>query len=308
MKKILIIALGLGFTSSVNAQTDEQTEEKNVNQGNAQINNQIQNKNGVDIMPVKGEFAIGLGTNLSTLSGFVGNMFGFTASNNLGNSTYLTNPAFNAVAIFGKYMTSDNTAIRGSFHIMGSDHVEKFNTFDDLVNSPDSLVKDSRRENTSSHHISLGLEWRRGSSRVRGFYGGDAILSWSNAHSHYNYGNAITATNVAPTSSVGFWNADHGRVTEERFGSAFGIGVRGFVGVEYFVAPKICVGTEFGWSAMISNTSKSKTTYEEYDSFLDNGDGTVGGVRTTTIESLGSRTLSTSIDNFNSQFYFHFYF
>ena len=307
MKKILIIALGLGFASSVNAQTVEQTEEKNVNQGNAQNNEQIQNKNGKDIMPVKGEFAIGLGTNLSAISGFVGNIFGFTGDNSL-DSTYLANPVFKTAAIFGKYMTSDNTAIRASFHIKGSDHLEKFNTFDDLVNSPDSLVKDSKRENTSEHHVSLGLEWRRGSSRLRGFYGGDAILSWSNAHNHYNYGNAITATNVAPTSSVGFWHPDHGRVTEERSGSTFGIGVRGFVGVEYFIAPKICIGTEFGWSAMMSNTSKSKTSYEEYDSFLDNGDGTFGGVKTRTIESLGSRTLSTSIDNFNSQIYFHFYF
>tara|TARA_B110000285_G_scaffold227512_1_gene288960 strand:- start:1574 stop:2467 length:894 start_codon:yes stop_codon:yes gene_type:complete len=297
MKKILMIALALGVTASVNAQSNEQ----------------MQNKNGVDIMPVKGEFAIGLGTNLSTFTGFVGNMFGgFTGSNDLGNSTYLTNPGGTTVAIFGKYMTSDSSAIRLSFHVYGEDIIDKYEAYDDLVNNPDSMVIDSRRFNESSNYISLGLEWRRGKSRLRGFYGGDAVLSWTNEHTHYNYGNDITATNVTPTTSASLgnvWNPDFGRITEERTGAIFGIGVRGFVGVEYFIAPKICVGTEFGWTAMMSHNSKSTTSYEEYDAFMDNGDGTFGAIRTKIIEeTLGSRKLSTSIDNFNSQFYFHFYF
>jgi hypothetical protein len=298
MKKILMIALGLGLTATVNAQTNEQ----------------VQNKKGTDIMPVKGEYAIGIGTNLSTLSGFVGNMFGYTAFNSL-NSTYITNPAFGGnVAIYGKYMVSDNNAMRVSFNNGGTDFTDRYETYDDRANDPDSVVIDSRRSNTSATYVSAGWEWRRGKSRLRGFYGGDAIMSWSNTHYHYNYGNDLGASNLTPTNSFtrfngqNVWNSDYGRMTEERFGATFGIGVRGFVGVEYFIAPKICIGTEFGWRAMLSQTGKSKTSYEEYDTFIDNGDGTFGAIRTETIETLGARTLSTGLDNFNSQFYFHFYF
>ena len=51
MKKILTIALALGFGVAASAQS----------------NDQIQNKKGKDLMPVKGEYAIGLGTTLGTL-------------------------------------------------------------------------------------------------------------------------------------------------------------------------------------------------------------------------------------------------
>jgi hypothetical protein len=292
MKKIFMIALGLCITASVNAQSNEQ----------------IQNKKEKDLMPVKGEYAIGLGTNLSTISGFVGNMFGYTAFNSLG-STYLTNPMFgSSVAVFGKYMVSDNNAIRISFNNSGSDFTNRFETYDDRANDPDSTVIDVFRSNSSQTYVSAGWEWRRGKSRVRGFYGGDAIMSWGNSHEHYTYGNALSASNLTPSASVGFWNSDYGRITENRGGATFGAGVRGFAGVEYFIAPKICVGTEFGWRILLSQTGKSKTTYEEYDSFIDNGDGTFGAIRTETIENLGSRTISTGLDNFNSQIYFHFYF
>jgi hypothetical protein len=97
-------------------------------------------------------------------------------------------------------------------------------------------------------------------------------------------------------------------MTEARYGATFGAGVRGFVGVEYYIAPKICIGTEFGWRAMLSQTGKSKLSYEEYDAFITNEDGSFGAIRNETIETLGSRTLSTGLDNFNTQIYFHFYF
>ena len=42
----------------------------------AQENDQVQNKNGVDIMPVQGEFAIGM--NAVPVFNFVGDLFGYT--------------------------------------------------------------------------------------------------------------------------------------------------------------------------------------------------------------------------------------
>jgi len=292
MKRIFMIALGLCIGAGASAQSNEQ----------------IQNKNGKDIMPVKGEYAVGLGVGMSSVTGWIGSMFGYTGYNNV-SQTYINNPAFgSSTSVFGKYMVSDNNAIRVSLSNSGQDFTNRFEVYDDRANHPDSVVIDAFRENSSATFVSAGYEWRRGKSRLRGVYGGEAILSWQNFHRHYNYGNQLGASNLTPTSSIGYWNNDYGRIVEERFGATFGAGVRGFVGVEYYVAPKICIGTEFGWRAMLSQTGKSKFTYEEYDAFIDNGDGTFGAIRTHTEETLGSRTLSTGLDNFNTQLYFHFYF
>lgn len=286
-----MIALGLCVAASVNAQGNEQ----------------IQNKNGKDIMPVKGEWAVGVGVSMTAVTGWVGSMFGYTGYNSVGQ-TYLTHPATGQQSIFGKYMVSDNNAIRMSISNGGSDFTNNFQTYDDRANDPDSTVTDKFRSNSSGTYVSAGWEWRRGKSRLRGVYGAEAIMSWTNQHNHYTYGNALSASNPTPTASIGSWSSDYGRITEQRFGATFGAGVRGFIGVEYFLAPKICIGTEFGWRAMLSQTGKTKTSYEEYDAFIENEDGSFGAIRTETIESLGSRTLSTGIDNLSTQMYFHFYF
>ncbi len=289
-----MIALGLGLTASVNAQTNEQ----------------VQNKKGVDLLPVKGEYAIGIGTNIGTLTAFAGNMFNNNTFNSIGG-TFLSSPTTGQFSIFGKYMVSDNNAIRVHIAQSGQDFTNNFEVYDDRANDPDSLVLDKFRSNNSATFVSAGWEWRRGKSRLRGVYGGEAMLSWQNSHSHYTYGNALSASNPTPSTAGGMgavWNSDYGRITEQRNAATFGAGVRGFVGIEYFIAPKICVGTEFGWRLMLSQRGKSKTSYEEYDAFIDNGDGTFGAIRTETIESLGQRSISSGIDNFNSQVYFHFYF
>lgn len=291
MKKILSVAVAmcLGVVSS------------------AQGNEQVQNRNDVDIMPVSGEFAVGIGIDLGTASSFIGDMFGgFTGTNSL-NQTYINNPAFGSgVSVFGKYMVSDNNAIRASFSNFGTDAVTNFEVYDDRSNDPDSTVVDKFRSNSSVTYVSAGWEWRRGKTRLRGVYGGEAIMSWQNSHNHYTYGNNLGATNLTPTTALGgVWDPTFGRITEQRNGATFGVGVRGFVGVEYFFAPKICIGTEFGWRVMLQQDGKSNTSYEKYDPFADAGNGAIVAHTET---SLGGRTFSSSLDNFNTQVYFHFYF
>ena len=271
-----------------------------------QSNDQIQNKKGIDIMPVKGEFAVGAGVGLSNVTGFVGSMFGYTGYNSF-NQSYINSPIVGtSQSIFGKYMLTDNNALRMTLYNGGSDAVTNYEVFDDRANSPDSTVVDKYGSNSSTTYISAGYEWRRGKTRLRGIYGGEAVLSWSNSSRSYTYGNAMDATNLTPTSSIGYYNQDYGRILEENFGSTFGIGVRGFVGVEYYIAPKIAMGTEFGWRVMMSKSNKSSYTYERFDPFADSGAGAI--VTHTDTPNLGSRTFSSNIDNFNTQVYFHFYF
>ena len=291
MKKILTIALAVGFGVVTSAQS----------------NDQIQNKKGKDLLPVKGEYAIGLGTTFQTMTNYVGNIFNNSANNTIGN-TYIQNPVLGTGSIFGKYMISDNQAIRATFYNSGYDETEVFEVYDDRSNDPDSVVYDKLRENFSETAISLGLEWRRGKSRLRGVYGADAVVFWNNSHQHYNYGNQLGLSNATPTDSplMPAYDFNHGRVIEQRNGASFGIGARGFAGVEYFIAPKICIGTEFGWSIRFNKSADTKTTYEKFDPFYDNG---TGGIVTYTDETnQGGWGINSGLDNFSNQIYFHFYF
>lgn len=295
MKKLLSIACALVIGVAANAQ-----------------NEQIQNRKGVDIMPVSGEFSVGIGVGVNSVTGWIGSMFGYTGYNSF-NQTYVNNPLFGStVSIWGKYMVSDNNALRVSISNFGQDNTTLYKVYDDRSNDPDSTVVDKIRNNFSTTYVSAGWEFRRGKTRLRGIYGGDAVLSWANSHTHYTYGNDLGASNLTPTQN-GFapaWNANWGRMTQNRGGATFGVGVRGFVGVEYFIAPKICIGTEFGWSAMMEIEGKGKVDYERYDPFIDtDGDGNPdGAIRTHSETTLGGRYFSTGLDNFNTQLYFNFYF
>lgn len=277
----------------------------------AQSNEQIQNKDGVDIMPVSGEYAVGIGATYANVPLWIGNLFGYTASNTAvtNASSYINNPNFGTgVSIWGKYMVSDDNALRLSIANFGGDNTNRFEVFDDRANHPDSTVIDKVRNNSSTTYVSAGYEYRRGKTRLRGVYGGEVVLSWQNSHSHYTYGNDLGLANLTPTQSGAMpgWDAVHGRTTQVRNGASFGAGLRAFVGVEYFFAPKMSIGTEFGWGAYMVKNGRSVQDYERFDPFADAGNGAIVTHREE--NSLGGISFNTGIDNFNSQIYFNFYF
>jgi hypothetical protein len=270
----------------------------------AQGNDQIQNKNGVDIMPVQGEWALGAGLPMNVLTGFAGNMFGFTGNNNLGNSLYRNSAiGTSGISLFGKYMVSDNNAYRLSFYNEGYDELYRYDVTDDLSNSPDTMVVDTYRYNYSYSQVSAGYEYRRGTTRLRGIYGGEAFLGWSGGWSdHYTYGNTMGIGNMAPTTA---WGSQAMRTVSNTSSSFLTIGARAFVGVEYFIAPKICLGTEFGWTARYERTGKSVLTQEFFQ--LDDT-GLEGQVVTKTTTSSGGRDFRSGLDNASGQIYLTFYF
>ena len=72
-------------------------------------NDQVQNKNGVDIMPVAGE--IGLGMNAIPAINWLGNMFnGSVGQTFLDADKYVD--YFGSQNLYGKYMLTDDNAIR----------------------------------------------------------------------------------------------------------------------------------------------------------------------------------------------------
>ena len=53
------------------------------------------------------------------------------------------------------------------------------------------------------------------------------------------------------------------RMTQQKSGMTLGIGIRGFIGAEYFIFPKIAVGAEYGWGLGYQMTGKGSKTTEE---------------------------------------------
>ncbi len=280
----------------------------------SQENTQMQNKNGIDIMPVKGEFAVGL--NAAPFLTFAGNMFGYNSSNNgLGNNKFLSD-YFGSNTIYGKYMLTDNNALRANFSLLDQKYTYKYNVFNDAINSPDSLLMDTRYNMYSEFNMGLGYEFRRGKTRLKGIYGGEVVFMRSQTKTRYEYGNALGSSNQTPTSSFnanGSYMGTHGAQVAERITSniqsrTLGIGLRAFVGVEYYFTPKICIGTEFGQALSYTANKKSTVTTESFDPNATNADGTTGGVITDINETAGRRYFGLNTDNFNGSIYLMFYF
>lgn len=272
----------------------------------AQSNDQIQNKNGVDIMPVSGEWGVGM--NAIPIFNYIGNAFnGNTGNFNMGANKFVSYWASNT--LFGKYMLSDDNAIRAQLRIGQYNNTYTNWVFDDTKNSPDSMVADTYKTSSSFYNIGVGYEFRRGKTRLKGIYGGEVMYMFQRGMSaDYTYGNAYGIGNQAPTATNWFsWGgvaseAPIGeRMVSQSGGNFNGMGLRGFVGVEYYIAPKICFGTEFGWGLMYGATSDMTTTTE----FYDNGNAITN---TRNVVTAGNKGLSIDTDNFNGSLYLMFYF
>lgn len=166
------------------------------------------------------------------------------------------------------------------------------------VNFP---TKTTMNEDKASHSssfigIGVGMEKRKGKTRLQGFYGADVFVWFSSSKDKFKYGNALTQGATADpnvdavtnstdwsttTASVVISNPNTGtglagqpgtanwRMISNKPGGQFGLGVRAFIGAEYFVMPKISIGGEFGWGVGLAMNTKSKTVYE--------AEGTDGG-------------------------------
>jgi hypothetical protein len=160
-------------------------------------------------------------------------------------------------------------------------------------------VEDSYKKGGSSIGLSGGLEMRKGSGRLVGFYGGELGLTFSSSKETYTYGNALTTSGVISdinTSNFGSNLTDDtylndARITEKKSGMTAVIGLRGFIGAEYFVLPKLSIGGEFGWGLGLVSNGASSTSMESTN-------GTAIG--TQTIEGTKSSSFAFDTDNKNT--------
>ena len=86
----------------------------------------------------------------------------------------------------------------------------------------------------------LGKEWRRGSTRLQGFYGADALVGFSSTKWTETNNNAGNAS----------FNA----------GTSINLGVTGFIGAEYFLFPKMSIGAQYNYGLQIASNGAPEYT------------------------------------------------
>jgi hypothetical protein len=231
----------------------------------------LTSKKGEPILPEAEDWAVSM--NADPVLEFVGNAFNGNTSNNAANTDWLGS----SHTIVVKKFINEKSAYRIMLRLGYVNQTFKNMVVNDAESGtvftfPDKqgVVEDKYRHSSSNICIGAGKEWRKGKTRLQGFYGADILFWMGNTKDKYSYGNEMSTVNTSsaggasttttPNSTI--WNTDietaefgtpdsvvavTSRPTLKKSGTTFGIGVRGFVGVEYFIFPKIAIGAEYGW-------------------------------------------------------------
>ncbi len=232
----------------------------------------LTSKKGEPILPEAGDWAISM--DADPIFQFVGNAFNGNTSNAAPGAGFLN--ANNT--IIGKKFIDEKSAYRVLVRLGFTSQSYKNLVLQDnqaAVTFPTmpTQVEDKYKMSNTTIGIGAGKEFRRGKTRLQGYYGADAMIWIAMSSQKYSYGNTMGATAAGssfnPTSTT--WNAagvatgtsnGASRIVSNKSGMTFGLGVRGFIGAEYFVFPKISVGAEYGWGIGFQTSGKGKATNE----------------------------------------------
>lgn len=185
MKKILLSALAVFAFGVANAQ-------------------ELTSSKGENYLPKQGDWSIGFSAN-SALS-FVGNAFNGSTGNSVAfdKNDAAKLPGFaNSVTFVGKNFTEDNKADRYTANLLFSY----------------SKTKDQDATTAFGLLVGYGKEWRKGSTRLQGFYGVDGLLGFG----------------IPQKNAFNFL-----------------VGAQGFAGAEYFIFPKVGLGAQYTFPVTIS--------------------------------------------------------
>ena len=227
MKKILLSAVAVLAFSFANAQ-------------------ELVSSKGENYLPKQGDWSIGFNAN-SALE-LVGNAFNNSANKTVAfdSNSGAQLPGFDkSVSFVGKNFTSDTTADRYTANLLFSYDKQK----DVDATTAFGLL------------AGYGKEWRKGTTRLQGFYGADALIGFGSP--------AKNATN-------------------------FLLGVQGFAGVEYFIFPKVALGAQYAFPVTISYQKSGEGTTEKSGFGFNIGKSTFqgeGSSRTATHSGFGTTSV-----------------
>jgi hypothetical protein len=253
----------------------------------------LTSKKGEPILPEEGDWGIGI--DATPFLNYAGNFFGKQNDNSAPTWDFLSGNQ----TIVGKYFKDATTAYRVAIRLgFGSSKISNYVDDDTNTSSDPKYVQDTKTTSYNGIGLSAGLEMRKGKTRLQGYYGGELGLFIGGMKNKFTYGNAFSSTNVTPTSTN--WSTMTSgpfisRTTELKQGSMFQFGLRGFIGVEYFVLPKMSIGGEFGWGLGFTSVGEGQVTTESWD-FANNA------VKSTTTKTGKQSSFAFDTDNVNSIF------
>lgn len=253
----------------------------------------LTSKKGEPILPEAGDW--GLGIDASPILGYAKTFIGTSnGQNNLGWNFLTSNQT-----ISGRYFADEKTVYRGAVRLGFGSTTHTSLVKQDLQSDPNVKVTDTWKHSYSGVGLSGGIEMRKGKTRLQGYYGGEVGIWFGGGSDKVTYGNAISSSNTAPTRTD--FSASYGPsapgagVTAAKQGSTFQFGLRGFIGAEYFILPKMSIGGEFGWGLAFSSTGQGETTTESWDPIKS-------AVQTTTSKTGKTSTFSLDTDAMNTVF------
>jgi len=261
----------------------------------------LYSKKGIYILPEKGDIAVGI--DAYPLFNYIGGIF----SNNDATTPYVSYPDDfgGTYGIYAKYMLQSDLAIRAIFRfdndIRQSVYVVPKST---LAYDPlhPEYVNDVVKTTSSLYHFGIGIEKHRGNSRVQGIYGAEAVYGFRHLLYDYTYGNPITRDFITPqTYSNSYSNGQ--RIIEDQYQTNQYAGARAFLGVEFFIGPKISLSGEFGFSALYEWRKNRAQIYEYWD-------GTRSQVAQIAVQSTnnGYKDFLSGIDQLDGSINLFFYF
>ena len=196
MKKIILTAAAVFAISFANAQD-------------------LTSKKGEPYLPEAGDW--GISFNADNLFKYVGNAFsGSGAINQIGAVT--------------------NSNVNGSFtgkKFKTANQADRYTVGFALASGSATEVAGVKTVDTDLNlEVGIGKEWRRGKTRLQGFYGYDLIAGLD----------LINSTKTTPVS---------GPSVTVKSGVGFNVGAQGFLGAEYFIFPKMAIGASYTYGVNI---------------------------------------------------------
>lgn len=187
----------------------------------------LKSKKGENYLPEAGDWAISFQAN--PFLTYFGQVAGGNASSGFTANSPITN------SFVGKKFIDAKSAYRVVANLgFGSNNLT--NATVPGTNDTFATYKQSSINLTAG----LGKEWRKGNTRLQGFYGADALIGFSSTK--------WTETNNA---------AGNGKYET---GTSINFGVTGFIGAEYFILPKMSIGAQYNYGLQIASNGASKYT------------------------------------------------
>lgn len=174
----------------------------------------LKSKKGEPFLPEAGDW--GISFQADNLFRYVGNAFNGTGGNDIGA---VANPSSSG-SFTGKKFKTANQA-------------DRYTVGFTLASSSDTDFDGDKTVDTDLNlEVGIGKEWRRGKTRLQGFYGYDLIAGLD----------LINSTKTTPVS---------GPSVTVKSGIGFNVGAKGFLGAEYFIFPKMAIGASYTYGVNI---------------------------------------------------------